>query len=247
MPVVPHTGNGATRASQVLAARPRQNIATDAADIKRHLPRGLAGVEHIEHVVLLAEAAHRLGGIDQSSVGRRVRHGHHGRAPGQFSLQVLKIDLTVFVVLNEHHFDAVSILQLQQGDDVADLLCSTGKNPVARHKGVAVDRHVPGACGVLDHGHLVGLRADKSGERRMDGCETVCRFGCGLVTTDGCLAFKMLDNRGEHDPGWQRGTCVVEVQDMVDSRSVRADLVERQPRNHRLRIQSDPRTTRGAC
>ncbi len=233
--------------SQVLACRTRQRVAADAADIERHLAGGLTGIEHIEHVVLLAQGAHGLGGIDQTSVGRCMRQGHHGRAPGQFSLQMLKIDLAVLVVLDEHHFDAVAFLQLQQGDDVADVLCSTGENSVASGERIAVDRHVPCAGCVLDHGYLLGLRVDQPTERCIDRCDAVGRFGSGLITTDGGLAFKVPDNRGEHHLGRKCSARVVEVQDMVDPGRVLADLVERQPRIHRLRLQSHPQATRGVC
>ena len=100
-------------------------------------------------------------------------------------------------------------------DRVAGVLRPGGQHPIAAPEREAVDRHVPGAGGVLDDRDVLGVGVDQRRERRVDAIEPGGGLACRLVAAD--LGFPPdmsrhgLDRRCRR----QRAAGVVEMNDVV--------------------------------
>jgi hypothetical protein len=89
-----------------------------------------------------------------------------------------------------------------------------------------VEGHVPGAGGVLDQGDLLAARAQQLGDGVVGVLERLPLGGGGLVAADGRLQAQMVDDRFRHRLGRQRGSRVVQMDDVPAAGGLRACPVD---------------------
>ena len=217
---------GAARGPEVLAPGGGQHVAADPGHVDRQLSDRLAGVEHVEHVVLAAQRPHRLGRVHDPVAGRHVHQRDHRRAAAQLPLEGVEGDLAVLVVLHQHDLDTEPVAQVQQRDGVAGVLLARDQHPVAGLERVAVDREVPRPGGAVGQRDLTGLGPQQGRHRGVHRLDLVGDRPLRLVAADLGLALQVAHHGVEHLAGGQRAAGVVEVHHRVGARGVGAEPVE---------------------
>src|SRR5438045_3924437 len=76
-------------------------VAAETAHVERHLADRLRRVEQEEHARLARDLADGLGGLDESAVGRHVRHGDHAYVLVDALAQSADVELTGGVGRND--------------------------------------------------------------------------------------------------------------------------------------------------
>ena len=185
---------------RILAAGCGEHVAADGSTSMGIWPDGLAGVEQVGDAGLAGGGADLLGGVDQSALGGHVGDGDELDRPLPSSSVAAGRDgqLAGLVVGDDLDHGAGARGDLQERDDVAGVLGAGGQDAVAGLEGEAVERHVPGAGGVLDHRDLVGAAADELGDGGVGVLDLLgCGFG-GLVAADLGLAAQVGDDGVGH-------------------------------------------------
>ncbi len=114
-------------------------------------------------------------------------------------------------------------LHLQEREVVRQVLRPRGDDAVARPERNRVERHVPGARGVLHDRDLVRARPDQRGDGVVNVREAIGRFGGRLVAADGGLAGQVARHRVEDRTGRQGSARVVEVENVAHPGRVRSE------------------------
>ena len=201
-------------------------MAAELPHIDRELADRLAGVEQIEDAVARGDAADVGRRIDEPASPGHVRDRDQLRARTDCALEGGEVELPGRVAVDHVDLDPHARLHLQEREVVRQILGPRGDDAVARPERNRVERHVPGARGVLDERDLVRAGADQRGDGVVDICDAIGGFGRSLVAADGGLAMQMAGDRVNDRPGWQGGAGVVEVKDGVDTRRVRPEICD---------------------
>ena len=130
------------------------------------------------------------------------------------------------VVLDDLQHRASAAGDLQEGDDVAGVLGTTGEDSITWHEIHRIERHVPGPGGIFKHGDLVRPAIDQSGYGRVCGLNLSGGGRGGLISADLSLLTKVADYCLRHLRGGQRGPGIVQVSDVLHARSVASRAVD---------------------
>ena len=107
-------------------------VAVQPADVDRHLAHCLAGVQDVGDVCFPADLTDRLGGLDQSRIGRDPAESQQRRAPAPDQLaHRLRVDPALGCVRGPHDFDADSARERQIHDLVGGVIGAAGEDQVA--------------------------------------------------------------------------------------------------------------------
>jgi hypothetical protein len=199
------------RPAQELASGRGEDVATDRADVHRHLPHRLARVEHQGHAGGARHLPDRGGGVDQAAVRRHVDERDEPDPLVEHARERLHVDLPGLVVGRDLDRGAGPLGDLAQRDVVARVLGARGQDPVPRTEPHGVEGHVPRAGGVLDERHLVAGAAEEGGDRLVGALDALAPLLRRLVRADGRLAPQVVDRGLEHGLRRQRGPGVVQV------------------------------------
>lgn len=151
------------------------------------------------------------------------RHQFHRVVSGvEAAPQVIDGELAALVVVDDLDDGSRASRDLEERNDVAGVLRTSGEDAVTGAEPKAVERHVPGPGGVLDDRDLVGLAPDQPGDRPVGVLHTVVGLGRCFVAADRRLALQVVDDSGGHAGGWERGAGVVEVSDVPGARRLTA-------------------------
>jgi hypothetical protein len=133
-------------------------------DVDGHLADGLAGVQQVDGPGLAGHLSYLGGRVDQAALRGHMRDRDEFDPFVDHGTQRVDVELTVRVVRYHVDADAVTAGCLQEGDGVAHVLGTGRQNAVALGPGQGVERHVPGAGGVLHHRDVVPLGAHQAGQ-----------------------------------------------------------------------------------
>ena len=169
----------------------------------------MTGVEQVENAVARGDAADLGCRIDEAAVGGHVGESDQPGAGADRALERREVDLPGRVILDHVDLDARARLHLQEREVVRQVLGPRGDDAIARPERHRVERHVPGARGVLDERDLVPARADQRGDGVIDIRDAIGRLGRRLVAADGGLARQVARHRIEDRARRQGGPRVV--------------------------------------
>ena len=213
---------GAARSAQELAARRREERASDRTDVDRELADRLARVEQIRDPGAGEHGAHRRRRVDEPTRGGNVRDRDQADPLVEHRRERVDIDLAGAGARYDFDSRAGSPRDLQHRDEVARVLDTMGEDPVAGLKGHRVEDLVPRACRALRERDLSVRRTHEAGER---GRRRGNRLGLLLgrfVAADARLELQVVDHRVEHRRRLERRAGVVEVNDMLAARRLGA-------------------------
>jgi len=210
-------GRAYLRAGMLDEARLHQEIviAADRLDIDRHLADRLAGVEQEGNAGIPGDAADRGGGVHEPAIGRHMGDRdqldlvveHVGERLGGY--------LAALVAGNRLDRGAGGAGGLQAGDIVAGVFGFGRQDAVAFREAEGIERHVPGAGCVLDHGDLIGRAVEKPGGGRIDAFNLLTGVRGGLITAGKRLGVEVALDRVQDRRGQEAGTGIVEMEDAV--------------------------------
>ena len=112
--------------------------------------------------------------------------------------QGLERKLTMCIIRHDLHYRPRLFADLQESDIVAGILCHRRQDAVPGLEGNRVERHVPRARGVFNHGDLFTSTIDQCSGRvihPLDGMFSL--FRC-LVTPNLCLKLQVPNRCTEH-------------------------------------------------
>jgi hypothetical protein len=96
------------RPAQKLASRARQNVTADHTHIDGHLTNRLAGVEHVDQLVLACDTTHRFCRVHQSPLRGDMGEGDKTRARLDHPLQRIHVDLPCAIRRYEVHMQSAA-------------------------------------------------------------------------------------------------------------------------------------------
>ena len=213
---------GAARAAQELAAGAGQQVAADLLHVERHLADGLAGVEQVGDAMAARDLADLLGRVDQSALGRDVRDGDEPGLRTDQALQGIEVDLAAAVARRHVDLQPAALGLMQEGEEVADILRFDREDAVALLQRQGIERHVPGARGVLDIGDLGPVAVQQRGEGVVEILQRRLGLVLRVVAADGLLQRQVIQHGLIDRRRHQGGAGVVEVDQLFAGRRVRA-------------------------
>ena len=161
--------------------------------------------------------------IDEPASPGHVRDRDQLRARPDRALERGEVDLAGRVAVDHVDLDPHARLHLQEREVVRQVLRPRGDDAVARPERNRVERHVPGARGVLHDRDLVRARTDQRGDGVVDIRDAIGRFGRRLVAADGSLSRQVARHRVEDRSRRQGRARVVEVENVGHTGRVRSE------------------------
>ena len=110
--------------------------------------------------------------------------------------------------------DAAPLRLLQQRQVVGRIFRGVRDDAVAGLERQAVEGHVPGARRILDEGDLLRLCVQKPGELVIEDAQFVAEQPLRLIAADAVLELQGIGDGLEHRQRHQRGSGIVEMQDI---------------------------------
>jgi len=165
-----------------------------------------------------AHPANRGGRVDETTVGGDMGERHQRHPVVHHLVKSINGDLTRRFRRN-HLDDGFRLADpLQVGDEVRCVRRLRGEDAVALLQPKGVEGHIPGPGRAVGERDLGGIRPDQGPDGLVDALELPGNSGSGFVATHLGLEAKVLDDPIHHHLGHQRGTGVIEVQDVVAAR-----------------------------
>ena len=203
-----------------------EGVDAEFGDVDGQLADGLACVEQNERAVGPREFDDLADGVDQAAVGGDVDDGDDANTIVEHVLECVEVDASVLIARDDLDVGTGRTRPPQCSDGVARVFDSADEDSITGSERNGSEEVVPRTGRAVRQSDIGCLSTDDPGQRMGNSSEGAALTSSCDVSADVGFTSQVLDHRGQHRLGRERGSRAVEEHLVEASGSVAADRVE---------------------